>query len=66
MFFADPISSRSLVDSGKLKVLGIADKARLDIFPNAPKMIERGFTDFEVVIYSGLWVPAKTDAAIVA
>ena len=65
MFFSDPISAKSLFESEKIKVLAVADKTRLHLFPNVPTMIESGYPDFLIVSWVAAFVPAKTDTAVV-
>ena len=62
--FGDPYTSMSSVNSGQLKVLGVADHTRHPLLPKVPTMAEAGYKDVEVVAWSGFFAPAKTDPAI--
>ncbi len=53
------------VRSGRLKGLGISGPKRVTLAPEMPTIAEQGFPGFEVTSWYGLFVPAKTPAAIV-
>jgi tripartite-type tricarboxylate transporter receptor subunit TctC len=48
------------VNSGKLRALASAGKARLKEWPNVPTVAEQGFPDYAVAVWYGLIAPAKT------
>lgn len=54
------------IKAGKLKILGVASKARLQLFPNVPTISEAGLPGFESSIWYGLVAPAGTPDEIVA
>ncbi len=54
----------SLVQSGKLRVLGVMDGRRLPQMPDAPTFKEQGF-DFEALLWYSLSAPAGTPAEAV-
>jgi len=62
--FGDPYTSMSFVNSGQLKVLGVADQRRHPLLPKVPTMAEAGYKDVELVAWSAFFAPAKTDPAI--
>lgn len=66
MVFSDPLAAKAMLDASQIKVLGVADKMRLHLLPNVPTFFEAGYPGFEVVSYSGMFAPARTDPAIVA
>jgi tripartite-type tricarboxylate transporter receptor subunit TctC len=51
--------SLSLIQSGKLRVLGVMDSRRLPQVPDAPTFKEQGF-DFEALLWYSLSVPSAT------
>ena len=66
MSFQTALSAIPHLKGGKLQVLGVASKKRMNSMPNVPTMAEAGLTDFEVSSWNGLFAPAKTPAHIVA
>ena len=65
LYFTTPVSALSLVTGGKLKVLGVAGKQRLAIFPDVPTTAEQGLPNFDVLIWFGVSVPAQTPVPVV-
>lgn len=65
MFFADPFAAMGLITGNKIKVLAIADTARLPALPHVPTMAEAGFPDVTIVSFVAVFAPARTDPAIV-
>lgn len=63
--FADLYSSRSLVESGRLKALAITDTTRHSLFPTVPTMAEAGYEEVQFVTWGALFAPAGTDRAII-
>lgn len=56
----------SLVQSGKLRVLGVMSAARSAVLPGAPTVAEQGYPGFEASVWYGLIAPAATPAKVVA
>jgi tripartite-type tricarboxylate transporter receptor subunit TctC len=65
----------TLVDAGpasvalaanRVRALAVTAPRRLAAWPDVPTMAEAGFPDFEVALWSGLFAPAATPAAVVA
>ncbi len=54
------------IKSGKLRALAITSSQRSPLLPEVPSMAEAGLPQYEVNGWFGLFVPAKTDPAIVA
>jgi tripartite-type tricarboxylate transporter receptor subunit TctC len=54
------------INAGKLRGLGIASAKRYPVVPDVPTYAENGFPNFYAASWVGFFVPAKTDAAIVA
>lgn len=63
--FTDRNLAVPLIDKGLIKALAITDTARLPSLPNVPTMAEAGYKGVELAAWAGVFVPAKTDAAIV-
>ena len=54
-----------LINSGKLKLLGITSAARSPVFPNQATIAQQGVAGYDFTTYAGLVAPAKTPPAIV-
>jgi tripartite-type tricarboxylate transporter receptor subunit TctC len=54
------------IKSGKVRVLGVADKHRSPSFPEIPTFAELGYPDYLVSVWWGIMVPAATPKEIVA
>jgi tripartite-type tricarboxylate transporter receptor subunit TctC len=48
------------VEAGKLRVLTVAPRARIEQLPDVPTVAESGYKDFEVDSWFGVLAPAKT------
>jgi tripartite-type tricarboxylate transporter receptor subunit TctC len=57
---------RGQVESGELKILGVATAKRWPTLPNVPTFIEQGLKDFEVLGWYGLVFPAGVSPEIVS
>ena len=53
------------LDSGKVKVLGIMDNSRIEMYPDIPTFKEQGF-DLEYATWRGLALPKGVDSSIKA
>jgi tripartite-type tricarboxylate transporter receptor subunit TctC len=53
------------VRNGKLRGLAVTSANRVSAVPNIPTMIESGYPDFELVVYTGVLAPAGTPAPII-
>ena len=58
-------TSLSLVQSGKLRALGVSSRKRLAVLPDVPTFAELKLTELDWTAFFGLVAPAKTDPAIV-
>jgi tripartite-type tricarboxylate transporter receptor subunit TctC len=65
MMFINVPSAISLVRAGKLRALAVGTSKRIDMMPELPTISERGFPGFDVSLWMGLLVPARTPADIV-
>jgi tripartite-type tricarboxylate transporter receptor subunit TctC len=54
------------IDSGRLKGLAVAGKARSPIAPNVPTFAEAGYPNFDASFYFGVAAPKGTPPAIIA
>jgi tripartite-type tricarboxylate transporter receptor subunit TctC len=65
--FSSVSLARAQLDAGKIKVIGIANAQRSNLFPGIPTIAESGFPGFEVPTGIGvaLYAPGTTPAAIV-
>jgi tripartite-type tricarboxylate transporter receptor subunit TctC len=54
------------VMAGKLRALAVTSPKRLAQLPDLPTMVELGFSDFEILAWSGLAAPAGTPDAVLA
>jgi tripartite-type tricarboxylate transporter receptor subunit TctC len=54
-----------LINTGKLKLLGITSAARSAVFPNQPTISEQGVAGYDFTTYAALVAPAKTPSTIV-
>jgi tripartite-type tricarboxylate transporter receptor subunit TctC len=54
-----------LIQDGKLQALAVSSAARSAALPNVPTTLEAGLKDSDYNYWMGLFVPAKTPAAIV-
>ena len=64
MFDSMP-SSISLVESGRLRSLGVTSPKRVESIPNVPTFIESGYPELTLSTWYGMWAPAGTPNAIV-
>lgn len=64
MFDSMP-SSIALVNSGKLRSLGVTSLKRIDTLPNAPTFIEGGYPELNLSTWYGMWAPAGTPTKII-
>jgi tripartite-type tricarboxylate transporter receptor subunit TctC len=66
MMFAQLSTAKPLMDSGQLKALGIASRARSPIMPDVPTVADAaGIADFEAVSWYALMAPAHTPDPII-
>ncbi len=58
--FVDYPAAAALLKSGKLRALAVGSLARINALPDVPTVSESGFKDFEMELWYGFFVPAKT------
>jgi tripartite-type tricarboxylate transporter receptor subunit TctC len=66
MTFATIIAAMPQIKSGRVKVIGIAAKARAASLPDVPTISSSGLPGFESTSWGGVLAPAGTPPAIVA
>ena len=54
------------VRAGKLKILAVSSKQRVDLIADVPTFIEAGFPAYDASAWNGLLAPRGTPAAVVA
>ena len=65
MYIDTPTAMLQFVKQGKIKALGVAAKQRFALLPEVPTMEEAGLPGYEIRVWYGFFVPAKTPRAIV-
>jgi tripartite-type tricarboxylate transporter receptor subunit TctC len=63
---ADPPPTVPQVKGGKVRALAVTGAERLAELPDVPSMAEAGYPGVDVHLWSGIFAPAATPAAIVA
>jgi len=63
---ADPPPTVPQVKAGKVKALAVTGAGRSAELPDVPSMAEAGYPDVDVHLWSGVFTPMATPAAIVA
>jgi tripartite-type tricarboxylate transporter receptor subunit TctC len=66
LYFDYPLSSLPFVRDGRLRALAVNATERLAIAPEVPTLAEAGLVDAELLGWSGIYVPARTPAPVVA
>ncbi|SMC70824.1 Tripartite-type tricarboxylate transporter, receptor component TctC [Polynucleobacter kasalickyi] len=62
--FGTPPSVLPMIQSGRLRGLGISQKERSQLAPNLPGMKEAGLPEYEIEFWYGLFAPAGTPPVI--
>ncbi|NKE68040.1 tripartite tricarboxylate transporter substrate binding protein [Ramlibacter sp. RBP-2] len=65
MCFENILSCIPLIQSGKLRALGVTSTTRASGLPDVPTMAEAGLKGFEIVSWQGVFAPAGTPAPVV-
>jgi tripartite-type tricarboxylate transporter receptor subunit TctC len=65
MYIDTPTAMLQFVKQGKIKALGVAAKERFSLLPEVPTMAEAGLPGYEIRVWYGFFVPAKTPRPIV-
>lgn len=66
MMFGNVLTTVPVVNSGKLKALGVTSARRLNIVPNVPTISEAGLAGYEHYNWYGVLAPARTPKPVVA
>lgn len=65
MIFTTPVTAQPLIQAGKLKTIAVAGKKRLSLYLDVPTTAEQGLPGFDVMIWFGASVPARTPRPII-
>lgn len=65
MYIDTPTAMMPFVKQGKIKALGVAAKERFALLPEVPTMEEAGLPGYDIRVWYGFFVPAKTPRPIV-
>ncbi|NML47561.1 tripartite tricarboxylate transporter substrate binding protein [Ramlibacter sp. G-1-2-2] len=57
------LATMPMVQSGRLKVIGVSKRTRTALLPNVPTIAEQGVKDFESGTYQGVAIPASMPKA---
>jgi tripartite-type tricarboxylate transporter receptor subunit TctC len=63
-FFIDSTAAIGPAKRGDMKALAVTTRQRISAMPDTPTMQEAGIPDFDMSSWFGIFVPAKTPAAI--
>lgn len=66
MYIDTPTAMLQFVKQGKIKALGVAEKQRVALLPDVPTLEESGLPGYEIRVWYGFFVPAKTPQPVVA
>ncbi|MEW6453327.1 MAG: tripartite tricarboxylate transporter substrate binding protein [Pseudomonadota bacterium] len=62
--FGDVSAVLPLIEGGRLRALAVTTEKRIPSLPNVPTIAESGYPGFEMVFWSGLFLPAGTPEPI--
>ena len=65
LMFDQVSTSKSYVDSGRLRALGVTSLKRSPLYPDVPTIDESGLKGYDAVAWTGLSAPAKTPPVVV-
>jgi tripartite-type tricarboxylate transporter receptor subunit TctC len=65
MTFTDVLTAAPYIKAGKLRALGVTTKTRSQSLPNVPTIAEQGYPGFDVSVFFGLVVAAKTPKDVI-
>lgn len=66
VYFAPLPVAKPLVESGRLRALGVTSNARVATMPQLPTVAEQGYPGYETGFWYGFVVPAKTPRDIIS
>lgn len=65
MAWANPATAKTLLQDGKIRVLGVTGSRRLSTLPQVPTFTEQGFPGFELDSWVGFFAPARLPPALI-
>jgi tripartite-type tricarboxylate transporter receptor subunit TctC len=65
LVFENIVAAVPLIQSGKLRALGVTSATRASSLPNVPTLSEAGLTGYEIVSWQAVFAPAGTPQPIV-
>jgi tripartite-type tricarboxylate transporter receptor subunit TctC len=65
LMFVDLPPAVGMIESGKIRALGVTPAKRLAALPNVPTIAEAGVPEMPVDAWFGVFVPARTPPAII-
>ena len=65
LMFCDAPPSTGMIQTGKVRALGISTKIRLPTLPDVPPLAEIGLPDFDVAAWFMVAAPARMPAAVI-
>jgi len=66
IWFTPVASGVPVYNAKQARLLAVTGEKRAAVFPDTPTFKELGFSDVEFYIWAGLFVPARTPAAVIA
>jgi tripartite-type tricarboxylate transporter receptor subunit TctC len=66
LVFDYPVTTMPQVEGGKVRAIAVLSPERLKVMPDVPTIAESGYPKGELSSWSGIFVPAGTDAKIIA
>ncbi|KWT85472.1 putative exported protein [Variovorax sp. WDL1] len=63
---ADPATAQRALERGTVKVIAVTTKERTATFPKVSSIAEQGYSDFDVEIWFGVFVPKGTPEPVMA
>jgi tripartite-type tricarboxylate transporter receptor subunit TctC len=64
--FANALTAKPQVDSGRVRALAVSGPRRIDAFPAVPPVAEAGVPGYEAMQWYGMVAPAGTPAPVIA
>jgi tripartite-type tricarboxylate transporter receptor subunit TctC len=62
--FCDPLSAKPLIQSGKIRAIGVSTRQRIDALADVPALAEVGAPDFDASSWYMLFAPARAPLTV--